>query len=258
MKNYPLAEHELHHNPHDGHVHHHRDLAAVQRNDLRPQPVSSTARALAAFALLFTLGSIPTMALAACGDGILEGNEQCDPGPYMAGGCCNTDCNFTGGETSCTDDGNTCTNDYCDGAGTCTHPSNFGLCDDGLFCTSGDSCTDGQCTGSPTCPEARGCSDTCNEAEEACRTCGHPFSEQRCVVNAIFVLQAAVDLRDCEVCTCDVDASGMITTSDALRILRTCVNLPVALICPDPLPSTTTSTVPSTSIPASASTALTP
>lgn len=39
---------------------------------------------------------------------------------------------------TCKRDSNICTDDFCDGYGTCTHPENNASCDDNLFCTSYD------------------------------------------------------------------------------------------------------------------------
>jgi hypothetical protein len=147
--------------------------------------------------------------------------------------------------TTCASDENVCTGDTCDGSGTCQHPSNDSACDDGLFCTTDDRCVDGECTGVPICPPTDACSDTCDEVDDACRSCGHPVSNSRCIVNAIVVLQGALGLRPCELCTCDVDSNGVVTTTDALKILRTCVDLPSPLDCEEP-PSATTTTTPST------------
>jgi hypothetical protein len=179
-----------------------------------------------------------------CIGGVCNGTgDPCFGGAECARTCDEgSDSCLSAAGTACTSDGNPCTDDTCDGDGGCVHTANSEACDDGLYCTSGDTCADGECAGEPTCPRTQGCGDTCNEAEDACRTCGHPFSEERCVVNAIFVLQAAIALRDCELCICDVDDNGTINTSDALRILRTCVNLPVTLECPKPVASTTTTT----------------
>jgi hypothetical protein len=46
------------------------------------------------------------------------------------------------------------------------------------------------------------------------------------------VLQASVDLHSCEPCFCDVDSSGEVTATDALIIVRKCVDLPVDFVCP--------------------------
>jgi cysteine-rich repeat protein len=49
--------------------------------------------------------------------------------------------------TPCTSDGVACTNDVCNGAGACTHPTapNGASCDDGDRCTVGDTCQSGAC-----------------------------------------------------------------------------------------------------------------
>ncbi len=73
------------------------------------------------FALAFKAKSDPP---AVCGNGIVEPGEQCDDGSGNgeAGSCCDASCRFVAAGTACTDDGNLCTNDVCDGSGTCLHP----------------------------------------------------------------------------------------------------------------------------------------
>jgi hypothetical protein len=70
----------------------------------------------------FTYTTSPTTS--ACGDGTLDPGEQCDDGAAngLAGDCCTVTCAFQPAGTACTDDGNLCTSDMCDAAGTCTHP----------------------------------------------------------------------------------------------------------------------------------------
>jgi cysteine-rich repeat protein len=78
----------------------------------------------AALALsLAMLASAPSYALAACGDTIVEIGEECDDGNVSGGDCCAADCSFEGGGAECPDDGEACTWDVCDGAGTCIHPA---------------------------------------------------------------------------------------------------------------------------------------
>jgi hypothetical protein len=55
-------------------------------------------------------------AQAACGDAVVDVEEQCDGGP-----CCNVDCTFAAAGQACPSDGLACTADRCDAAGTCTH-----------------------------------------------------------------------------------------------------------------------------------------
>src|SRR5262249_39601831 len=59
-----------------------------------------------------------------CGNAIVEPGEQCDDGPAngQPGDCCTASCLFQAAGTICTDDGDLCTLDACDGGGTCIHP----------------------------------------------------------------------------------------------------------------------------------------
>lgn len=121
-----------------------------------------------------------------CGNSVLDTGETCDDGNTLDGDCCSSSCQFEVAGTVCDDDGNactldqcddagsctsssapagtacdpdgdTCTLDECDGAGACSHPSapNDTTCDDGDPCTSTDACTAGACSGM-TAPAA-GC-----------------------------------------------------------------------------------------------------
>jgi cysteine-rich repeat protein len=56
-----------------------------------------------------------------CGNGVIDGDEQCDDGNTQNGDCCSSACTFDDAATSCTDEGDLCTTDVCDGAGTCQH-----------------------------------------------------------------------------------------------------------------------------------------
>ncbi len=57
-----------------------------------------------------------------CGDGVLDPGEQCEDGNFADGDCCASTCQFEASGSSCAVDGNVCTGDVCDGAGTCAHP----------------------------------------------------------------------------------------------------------------------------------------
>ena len=105
-------------------------------------------------------------------------------------------------------------------------------CHDVSPCSVGGQCDDGECVREELlCPTAPGCQDTCDGEAGQCRTCGHPFRNGRCVSNAVFVLQGSLDLRPCELCTCDVDTSGAVAATDALLILRSCAGVAVNLLC---------------------------
>lgn len=83
-----------------------------------------------------------------CGDGIMQGPEQCDDGNGVGGDCCSASCQFEATGSSCASDGNACTDDVCNGAATCTHPNKLA----GASCPGdGNVCTDDVCNGAGTC-----------------------------------------------------------------------------------------------------------
>jgi hypothetical protein len=82
----------------------------------------------------------------------------------------------------CSDDGNPCTDDECDGAGACIHENNIKPCDDGKFCNGRDRCEDGACSihsGDP-CENGPECADDeCDEEADNCfQPQGHVCSDE--------------------------------------------------------------------------------
>lgn len=119
----------------------------------------------------------------ACGNGVVEPGEQCDPGHTGAGTCCTDTCQFAPAEASCDADNEACTYDLCDGAGTCLAgiiAQDGTSCDDGNACTEQDVCTDGVCGGvAVDCDDGIACTvDSC-----------HPVTGCRSI--------ATVESRDC-------------------------------------------------------------
>lgn len=114
-----------------------------------------------------------------CGDSILDAGEQCDDGNTADGDCCSSGCAFEAAEAPCQDDGNACTTDACDGAGTCVHDpiANGSSCSDGDLCTQVDVCVDGSCVGSEpiTCTALDGCHDP-GVCDPASGLCSNPLS----------------------------------------------------------------------------------
>jgi hypothetical protein len=100
--------------------------------------------------------------------------DPCAGGSECADSCNEADdnCHDVVG-TPCTDDSNVCTNDICDGTGSCDHPDNSAPCDDGLYCTGADTCSAGSCSlhaGDP-CPGPDGdadCIESCDEGADSC------------------------------------------------------------------------------------------
>src|SRR5438552_6754133 len=90
-----------------------------------------------------------------CGDGVVDSPEQCDTGSANGNpaSCCTTTCTFKTNGTACTDDGNVCTTDLCNGSsGVCQHaPGNSGTT---CRAAAGGGCDVAQtCSGSSsTCP----------------------------------------------------------------------------------------------------------
>ena len=73
-----------------------------------------------------------------CGNGAVEGAEECDDGDTVGGDCCSATCTFEPSGSACAD-ATVCNGDEtCDGAGVC-QPGVVPLCDDGNACTT-DSC----------------------------------------------------------------------------------------------------------------------
>jgi hypothetical protein len=137
-------------------------------------------------------------AAAVCGDGVVDGSEECDQGVATngtPGSCCSATCTFQPDDTVCSDDNactrtdtcqaGTCTGgdpvvctalDQCHDAGTCDSTTGIcsnpakpeGLaCNDDNACTTGDSCTAGVCVGGapPNCDDGNVCTDdACNPA----------------------------------------------------------------------------------------------
>ncbi len=86
-----------------------------------------------------TAGNIGTVCRPASG--------ECDLAESCTGAAtCPTD-GFVPSGSVCTSDGNDCTDDRCNGAALCAHPTNTSPCSDGDACTAADQCSAGVCTG---------------------------------------------------------------------------------------------------------------
>lgn len=200
------------------------------------------------------LGDIGWGAPATCGDGVVDIGEICDDGNREGGDCCAADCSFEAESSPCSD-GEPCTDDACDGLGTCVSTNNSIPCDDGNECTVGDVCNAGSCqAGGPRdCDDGRVCTeDSCNPATgctndfmPGCTTttttttlpepagCGDANEDGRVTsTDALFTLKNAVGDADCDLALCDADGNGRITSTDALVILKHAVGQSVELRCP--------------------------
>jgi hypothetical protein len=124
------------------------------------------------------------LTLARCDDGLFcNGEDTCVLGvcvhagdPCAAGAECANVCNEKDDVcraprgTACADDGNVCTDDFCNGSGSCVHRANTRACDDGLFCNGADACSAKRCivhAGDP-CAGGGECADRCDEVADSC------------------------------------------------------------------------------------------
>ncbi|MCG8670523.1 MAG: DUF4215 domain-containing protein, partial [Pseudomonadales bacterium] len=119
-----------------------------------------------------TTTSTSTTTLPVCGDGIVQPSEDCDDSNTEDGDCCSMSCEYESNGSLC-DDGDVCTDDTCDGAGTCNGTNNSAPCDDGNFCNGADTCSGGTCSshaGDPCAgPDGDGdCAESCDEGSDTC------------------------------------------------------------------------------------------
>lgn len=109
----------------------------------------------------------------------LADDTPCDSGSpcLFATHCQNGTC--TGGEDVDCNDGNPCTEDWCDPFSGCSYVNLWATtCDDGNACTSGDRCIEGECRGtSKICEDGNPCTmGVCDPATGGCSTLNLPSS----------------------------------------------------------------------------------
>ena len=107
-----------------------------------------------------------------CGNGVLDAGvgEVCEDGNHLNGDCCSNTCQYEPPGQHCfPTDANVCTDDVCDGAGTCIHVNNNTLpCDDFNQCTTGDHCVDGACV-TTVVPDGDPCTDFNDCTADSCQ-----------------------------------------------------------------------------------------
>jgi cysteine-rich repeat protein len=99
---------------------------AIDTVDVTVVTVGGTSARSGADVFTYTAATVTST----CGDGTVDPGEQCDDGVAngQPGDCCTATCQFQAPGTPCADEGDLCTLDVCDAAGTCTHsiaPSPF-------------------------------------------------------------------------------------------------------------------------------------
>ncbi len=105
------------------------------------------------------------------------------------------------------DDGNPCTDDYCEQGQQVVHApiTDLGLgCDDGDVCTQSDVCISGSCKGEKqTCSDGVACTlDTC----DADKGCIHTANDEACTDDDPCTIEACDEAKGCEVAGYDAGA----------------------------------------------------
>jgi hypothetical protein len=123
-----------------------------------------------------------------------------------------------GKQTTACDDGNPCTNDWCNPKTGCEHAANTANCDDGNLCTSADKCGAGLCRGSAvSCDDGNVCTDDSCGPATGCVHSANDFwcddgkactTQDHCVEGAC-VGGEAPDCDDGNACTDDACDNGI-------------------------------------------------
>ncbi len=94
---------------------------------------------------------------AQCGDGLVEGHEECDPGNPESRDCCTTSCQLVAASSTCRASTSSCdAGETCSGlSATCPLDATMlpgSVCNDGNSCTGSDQCSGLTCSGMPLRP----------------------------------------------------------------------------------------------------------
>ena len=95
------------------------------------------------------------------------------------------------------DDGNVCTDDFCDISHRCVHVYNTSPCDDGFFCTLVDRCDGrGNCAGSSNpCDDSIGCTE--NQCLEESDECIYSPDDSLCPASAVCMPECSAESSGC-------------------------------------------------------------
>ena len=198
-----------------------------------------------------------------CGNGVIDTGEQCDDGNFVDRDCCSRRCSLDPSGTTCSDDGNSCTDDVCDGSGTCEHlvRPDGSPCNDENQCTDGDICTAGVCTA-----PVRVCNDCCVPRPQpgcevpACASCVCSFNPSCCESswNDLCVLFAQAACTDVCPCSPTPTATATPTPSATASPSATATPIPTVTRTATPSPTATATTTPSRTITPTATRTMTP
>lgn len=143
---------------------------------------------------------------APCGDG---SSATCDSPDSCLKGVCKP--NHTQAGVTCVDDGKDCTNDFCDGAGACTHPNKA----DGVSCGSPAASS---CDNPDSC-KVGVCQPNYKSFGTSCDTDSNPCTANICNGTGSCQTTAAPITTVCRAATC---AAGMLTSEASCGGSTTC------------------------------------
>lgn len=170
----------------------------------------------------------------ACGNG--TPTSECDLPDSCLAGVCNS--NPKSNATPCTDDGNQCTSDLCNGAGACAHTNKPAgtTCNDNQFCTIGEVCNVGFCGGGSqrSCADSFSCTiDSCNEATD---TCDHTPDNDACndfqYCNGVEVCSVTAGCQPGTPPNCSSDGIACTENDFCNESLNVCDGVPNDSLCP--------------------------
>lgn len=102
-----------------------------------------------------------------CGNGVLDGTEECDDGNDVDRDGCDADCTF-----SCNEDVDCVDGDVCNGSETCDVPTHACVEGEALDCSDADPCTEDLCDPTDGCSNPLVDADGDGMAPETLGTCG--------------------------------------------------------------------------------------
>ena len=225
----------------------------------------------------------------ACGNGVVQADEECDDGNTADGDCCSPTCQYEENGSKCPADDELCTDDVCDATGTCLHPAGnagavcraaAGECDlaeecdgissacpddgfqpndtpctdDGLYCSGDETCQNGTCTSSgDPCTEG-----TCDEPTDQCLTPSPTATATPTVSNTpTITLPPTATVTLSPTSTVTLAPTGTVTPTAINTATASATPVPSASVTPTRISSPTATLVPTGTATVTPSTILT-
>ena len=228
----------------------------VATNDFSPGTIQDVCNTLPSFNCLKSVNNISSFSENTCGNGIVEGNEECDCGDLCAQDkCCTSDCKLTT-NSKCSDKNQACCNNCqykpqnsicrmkessCDVAEVCSGTN--GNCPVDVFVPDGTSCSEngfnGNCASKYCTSANKQCTDLYPTSSGACSGLGTPdciltcSTAGGCAEYQSFLIDGTVcggGYGNCELGVCEY-ANGCNFNLCSQAISRFCGNLSVIFHC---------------------------